>query len=179
MTISASFRSSAAAVIGSLCAFVAFADDHEGHQSESHPSSEFVLFVSAETHSFSTPALDNELNEDANFIGDAVFAVNQDRFRLFGEYQLSNAEHDLERFQVGFEAIVEAFPQVRIVAISGGGNFSSADYQPYAIKTEAYLAAAKLAGAHAVLTKPFKTHEVLQAVEAALNAPPNTPQFRH
>jgi CheY-like chemotaxis protein len=77
------------------------------------------------------------------------------------------------------KAIVEAFPQVRIVAISGGGNFSSADYQPYAIKTEAYLAAAKLAGAHAVLTKPFKTHEVLQAVEAALNAPPNTPQFRH
>jgi hypothetical protein len=105
MTISASFRSSAAAVIGSLCALVAFADDHEGHQSESHPSSEFVLFVSAEAHTFSTPALDNELNEDANFIGDAVFAVNQDRFRLFGEYQLSNAEHDLERFQVGFEAV--------------------------------------------------------------------------
>jgi hypothetical protein len=28
--------------------------------------------------------------------------------------------------------------------------FSSADYQPYAIKTEAHLAAANLAGVHAV-----------------------------
>ncbi len=30
-------------------------------------------------------------------------AINRGRFRLFGEYELSNEEHDLERFQVGFE----------------------------------------------------------------------------
>ena len=65
------------------------------------------------------------------------------------------------------KAIVQKFPTVRIVAISGGGNFGNADYQPHAIKTEAYLAAAKLAGAHAVLNKPFHTNDVLQAIATA------------
>jgi CheY-like chemotaxis protein len=67
-------------------------------------------------------------------------------------------------------AIVQEFPNVRIIAISGGGNFSAAEYQPYAIKTEAYLAAATVAGAHAVLTKPFKTQDVLQAITVVMNS---------
>jgi CheY-like chemotaxis protein len=69
------------------------------------------------------------------------------------------------------KAITQKFPAVRIVAISGGGNFGNADYQPHAIKTEAYLAAAKLAGAHAVLNKPFHTADVLQAIAAATGSP--------
>jgi CheY-like chemotaxis protein len=69
------------------------------------------------------------------------------------------------------KAIVEKFPRVRIVAISGGGNFSSGVYQPHAIKTEAYLASAEIAGAHAVLTKPFRTADVLQAILSAVTAP--------
>ncbi len=64
-------------------------------------------------------------------------------------------------------SIVKEFPQVRIVAISGGGNFSGAGYQPKAVITDAYLAAATQAGAHAVLTKPFRTRDVLQAISAA------------
>jgi len=65
------------------------------------------------------------------------------------------------------KAIVAKFPAIRIVAISGGGNFGNSDYQPHTIKTEAYLAAAKSAGAHAVLNKPFHTQDVLQAIAVA------------
>ena len=68
--------------------------------------------------------------------------------------------------------IVSKFPEVRIVAISGGGNFGAPQYQPSAIKTEAYLMAAKLAGAHAVLIKPFKTNDILQAIATATGESP-------
>lgn len=104
----ASRRFRSAILAGSLCAFAAHADDtsmYEHHSADGHPSSEFVLFASAEGHSFSSPASANQLNEDANVIGDAVFAINRGRFRLFGEYQLSDEEHDLERFQVGMEVV--------------------------------------------------------------------------
>jgi CheY-like chemotaxis protein len=66
-------------------------------------------------------------------------------------------------------SIVREFPDVRIIAISGGGNFSPAEYQPHAIKTEAYLAAATVAGAHAVLTKPFRTQDVIHAIWTVTN----------
>jgi two-component system response regulator AtoC len=63
--------------------------------------------------------------------------------------------------------IVKEFSRVRIVAISGGGNFGIGDYKPDAITTCAYLAAARKAGAHALLTKPFQTAEVLHAIHLA------------
>ena len=66
------------------------------------------------------------------------------------------------------ESIRREFPSVRIIAISGGGNFGITAYQPTAITTSAYLAAAQLAGAHTVLTKPFESKELLQAVEQVL-----------
>ncbi len=62
------------------------------------------------------------------------------------------------------KAIVQEFPQIRVVAISGGGNFGASEYKPNAITTTAYLTAAQSAGAHAVLTKPFETRDVLQAI---------------
>ena len=70
----------------------------------------------------------------------------------------------------GVEAIkriVKEFPRVRIIAISGGGNFGIADYKPDAITTYAYLAAARKAGAHALLTKPFQTADVMHAIALA------------
>jgi CheY-like chemotaxis protein len=62
------------------------------------------------------------------------------------------------------KAIVQEFPHIRVVAISGGGNFGSSEYKPNAITTTAYLSAAQAAGAHAVLTKPFEIRDVLQAI---------------
>jgi CheY-like chemotaxis protein len=63
--------------------------------------------------------------------------------------------------------IVQEFSRVRIIAISGGGNFGITDYKPDAIITSAYLAAARKAGAHALLTKPFQTADVLHAIGLA------------
>ena len=68
------------------------------------------------------------------------------------------------------DGIVREFPMVRIVAISGGGNFDVTGYQPAAITTTAYLAAAKLAGAHCILTKPFESRELIAAVEQVMGA---------
>jgi CheY-like chemotaxis protein len=66
------------------------------------------------------------------------------------------------------EFIRKEFPAVRIIAISGGGNFGITDYQPHAITTSAYLAAAERAGAHMILTKPFESKDLIQAVEQVL-----------
>jgi CheY-like chemotaxis protein len=68
------------------------------------------------------------------------------------------------------DCIVREFPVVRIVAISGGGNFDVTGYQPAAITTTAYLAAAKRAGAHRILTKPFESRELIEAVERVMGA---------
>jgi CheY-like chemotaxis protein len=68
------------------------------------------------------------------------------------------------------ECIVREFPMVRIVAISGGGNFDVTGYQPAAITTTAYLAAAKRAGAHCILTKPFESRELIEAVQRVMGA---------
>jgi CheY-like chemotaxis protein len=66
------------------------------------------------------------------------------------------------------QSIRKAFPLVRIVAISGGGNFGVAGYQPSAIATNAYLESAGEAGAHFVLTKPFEAEDLIAAVEKVL-----------
>lgn len=52
------------------------------------------------------------------------------------------------------------FPAVRIIAISGGGNFELSGYGPEAVTTRAYLTAATAVGADAVLAKPFETAEL-------------------
>ena len=66
------------------------------------------------------------------------------------------------------ESIRKLFPSVRIIAISGGGNFGISAYQPTAITTTAYLASAELAGAHMGLTKPFESNDLIQAIERVL-----------
>src|SRR5258705_13909688 len=66
------------------------------------------------------------------------------------------------------QSIRRAFPLVRIVAISGAGNFGVAGYQPTAIATNAYLKSAEEAGAHLVLTKTFESEDLLDAGEKVL-----------
>jgi CheY-like chemotaxis protein len=75
--------------------------------------------------------------------------------------------YDGARCSAEYSFIVKEFSRVRIIAISGGGNFGITDYKPDAIITSAYLAAARKAGAHALLTKPFQTAEVLHAITLA------------
>jgi CheY-like chemotaxis protein len=64
------------------------------------------------------------------------------------------------------------YPTVRIVAISGGGNFELSGYRPEAVSTRAYLAAATNAGADAALAKPFDTAELEAAVRPLLERLP-------
>jgi len=61
--------------------------------------------------------------------------------------------------------IRQEFPGVRIIAISGGGGVAQVAYQPEAITTTAYLAAAKAAGADRLFTKPFDRNDLIQAVD--------------
>jgi DNA-binding response OmpR family regulator len=83
--------------------------------------------------------------------------------------QLSSQSYDLTILDVimpgmdGVELIRRLraeFPAMRVIAISGGGNFELAGYGPEAITTRAYLAAATSVGADAVLAKPFETAEL-------------------
>ena len=60
------------------------------------------------------------------------------------------------------------FPSIGIIAISGGGNAAIAGYQPGAIKTAAYMAAAETAGADFCLTKPFERDELLTSIGTLL-----------
>jgi CheY-like chemotaxis protein len=66
------------------------------------------------------------------------------------------------------EILQREFPAVRIVAISGGGNFEMTGFQHTAITTSAHLSAVKRAGAHVILTKPFESAELIEAVRQAL-----------
>jgi CheY-like chemotaxis protein len=57
--------------------------------------------------------------------------------------------------------VKEAFPEARIIAMSGGGRLSM----------DSVLGAAGMLGAGDVLAKPFTAGEVLAAVDRALASP--------
>jgi CheY-like chemotaxis protein len=68
------------------------------------------------------------------------------------------------------KTIREISPDVRILAISGGGNFRPDIYQPDAIATSAYLQSASDAGADGILTKPFQKSELLDKLRELLDS---------
>ncbi len=64
-----------------------------------------------------------------------------------------------ERDGLEFIAEVRAkYPNVRVIAMSGGGH----------IARDSYLRIAQGFGAHAILEKPFENREVFSAIESAL-----------
>jgi hypothetical protein len=66
-----------------------------------HSSSEFEVFVSAEA--LAGPGEPHRRDDDTWFDADVIFGLAQEQFRVFGEYFVTPKEHDLERFQVGYE----------------------------------------------------------------------------
>jgi DNA-binding NtrC family response regulator len=62
------------------------------------------------------------------------------------------------------------YPDTRVIAMSGGGNFGPSGYRAGSITTSAYLMASERAGAHAVLRKPFEASEVLAVIRQVLGA---------
>jgi hypothetical protein len=88
------------ALLALLAASPALAQ-HE-HPGE-HSSSEFEVFVAAEGlagHGQPHPRLD-----DPWLDADVIFGLTQGQFRVFGEYFITTEEHDLERFQIGYEVV--------------------------------------------------------------------------
>ena len=67
---------------------------------------------------------------------------------------------ELHRRGVRFLRVQEAFPDVRLIAMSGGG------FQP----KENVLVAASMLGAITVLEKPFEMRDVLAAVHVVLQS---------
>ena len=66
------------------------------------------------------------------------------------------------------KAVREKNKNMKILAISGGGNFGLKDYKPQAITTTAYLQAAADTGADSILTKPFTRAELVELVNNLL-----------
>ncbi|MBS0373760.1 MAG: response regulator [Proteobacteria bacterium] len=77
----------------------------------------------------------------------------------------------------GVDLILEIrsrYPTVRLIGISGGGTFGAFAYKPGAVSTQAYLTAAREAGADAVLSKPFDLSALVDAVRSVLAEPAMT-----
>jgi hypothetical protein len=68
-----------------------------------HSASEFDVFLAAEGvagHGQPRP------REDDPWIdADVVFGLTHEQFRVFGEYFITSAEHELERFEIGYEMV--------------------------------------------------------------------------
>jgi hypothetical protein len=76
------------------------------HSAGEHSSGEFEVFVAAEGlagHGQPHPRLD-----DPWLDADVIFGLNHEQFRVFGEYFATTDEHDLERFQVGYEMVPDS-----------------------------------------------------------------------
>lgn len=89
-------RSLAAALlllVGSNC----LAEEHE------HSSHEFEVFWSAEASHGSGQS--HVGDDDAWLNADILFGLTEHQFRVFGEYYATTEEHDLERFQLGWEFV--------------------------------------------------------------------------
>jgi hypothetical protein len=77
----------------------------EGMTGMDHGAGNVELFLSLRGQSSSKEAEPPDLDERTWSVGDLVFAGERGRLRLMGEYNLSTAEHDFERLQVGIEPV--------------------------------------------------------------------------
>jgi hypothetical protein len=76
-----------------------------GMGSPGQESGNIELFLSLRGQASSRQSEPPDLDERTWAVGDLVFAGERGRFRLMGEYNLSTAEHDFERLQVGIEPV--------------------------------------------------------------------------
>jgi hypothetical protein len=74
--------------------------DHGGGE---HSSSEFEVFVAAE--GLAGHGQPHPREDDPWLDADVIFGLTHEQFRVFGEYFITPEEHDLERFQVGYEVV--------------------------------------------------------------------------
>jgi hypothetical protein len=68
-----------------------------------HSSSEFEVFVAAEALAGS--GQQKRPDDDSWANADVIFGLTHGPFRVFGEYFITPDEHDLERFQLGYEFV--------------------------------------------------------------------------
>lgn len=68
-----------------------------------HSSSEFEVFVASEA--LTASGRGRRSDDDSWIDADVVFGLTHDQFRVFGEYYITPSEHDLERFQMGYEIV--------------------------------------------------------------------------
>jgi hypothetical protein len=68
-----------------------------------HSSNEFEVFVAAE--GLAGSGQPHRRDDDAWANADVIFGMTRDKFRVFGEYFITPEEHDLERFQAGYELV--------------------------------------------------------------------------
>jgi len=90
---------------GFLVALLAIVGARSAHAQHEHTSSEFEVFLASEAFSGSGSARRND--DDSWFNADVVIGLSHEQFRVFGEYFITAKEHDLERFQLGFEFVPE------------------------------------------------------------------------
>jgi two-component system chemotaxis response regulator CheY len=61
-----------------------------------------------------------------------------------------------------------SYPNARIIAITGGGNYWPNGYKPNALVTDAYLVLATEYGANAIMRKPFRRQQLIDTVRELL-----------
>jgi CheY-like chemotaxis protein len=71
--------------------------------------------------------------------------------------------------------VVRRWPHVRIIAMTGGGSTGLDGYRPDGIATCAYLEAARCAGAHGLLRKPFGLQQLRGMIREVLAVPQPAP----
>jgi hypothetical protein len=68
-----------------------------------HSASEFDVFLAAE--GVAGHGQPHPRGDDPWIDADVVFGLTHEQFRVFGEYFITSEEHDLERFEVGYEVV--------------------------------------------------------------------------
>lgn len=62
------------------------------------------------------------------------------------------------------------YPDARIIAMTGGGNFWPLGYMPNTLVTDAYLTLASQSGADALMKKPFRRQNLIETVRGLVES---------